>query len=80
LIKTAEERMARLLLEMAAHLPAGNEIDLPMRRQDIAEYLGLTIETVSRTTTLLESNATIAVPDSRHIVLHNRAALNRLNA
>jgi len=80
LVKIAGERMARLLLEMAAHFPAGNAIDLPMRRQDIAEYLGLTIETASRTITLLGSNATIAVPDSRHIVLRNCAALNRLNA
>jgi hypothetical protein len=80
LTKTAEERMARLLLEMTAHLPAGNEIDLPMRRQDIAEYLDPTIETVSHTITLLESNATIAVPNSRHIVLRNRAALSRLSA
>jgi CRP/FNR family nitrogen fixation transcriptional regulator len=80
LIKTAEERVAGFLLEMATRLPAGNEIDLPMRRQDIADYLGLTIETVSRTIALLERNAAIAVPDSRHIVLSNRAALNRLNA
>ena len=80
LIKTAQERVAGFLLEMAARVPAGNEIDLPMSRQDIADYLGLTIETVSRTLTQLESIAAIAVPTSRRIVLRNRAALNRLNA
>ncbi len=80
LIKTAQERVAGFLLEMAKRTPAGNEIDLPMSRQDIADYLGLTIETVSRTLTQLENSAAIAVPSSRRIVLRNRAALTRLNA
>jgi len=80
LIKTAQERVAGFLLEMAARTPAGNEIELPMSRQDIADYLGLTIETVSRTLTQLENTAAISVPTSRRIVLRNRAALNRLNA
>jgi CRP/FNR family transcriptional regulator, nitrogen fixation regulation protein len=80
LIKTAQERVAGFLLEMASRGPAGNEIELPMSRQDIADYLGLTIETVSRTLTQLENSAAIAVPTSRRIVLRNRAALSRLNA
>ena len=50
-----------------------------MSRQDIADYLGLTIETVSRTFTQLAASATIEVPTSRRIVLRNRAALARLN-
>ena len=80
LIKTAQERVAGFLLEMAARAPAGNEVELSMSRQDIADYLGLTIETVSRTLTQLEKGAAIAVPTSRRIVLRNRAALTRLNA
>ncbi len=80
LIKTAQERVAGFLLEMAKRSPAATEIDLPMSRQDIADYLGLTIETVSRTLTQLENSAAIAVPSSRRIVLRNRAALSRLNA
>jgi CRP/FNR family nitrogen fixation transcriptional regulator len=80
LIMTAQERVAGFLLEMAKRAPAGNEIDLPMSRQDIADYLGLTIETVSRTLTQLENSAAIAVPTSRRIVLRNRAALTRMNA
>jgi CRP-like cAMP-binding protein len=80
LIKTAQERVAGFLLEMSARAPAGNEVDLPMSRQDIADYLGLTIETVSRTLTQLENAATIAVPSSRRIVLRNRGALSRLNS
>jgi len=80
LIKTAQERVAGFLLEMAKRSAASTEIELPMSRQDIADYLGLTIETVSRTLTQLENSAAIAVPTSRRIVLRNRAALSRLNA
>ncbi len=80
LIKTAQERVAGFLLEMASRGASGNEIELPMSRQDIADYLGLTIETVSRTLTQLENSAAISVPSSRRIVLRNRAALSRLNA
>jgi CRP/FNR family transcriptional regulator, nitrogen fixation regulation protein len=49
-------------------------------RQDIADYLGLTIETVSRTLTYLQAKAAIALPTSRRIVLRNRKALTRLDA
>jgi CRP/FNR family transcriptional regulator, nitrogen fixation regulation protein len=80
LIKTAQERVAGFLLEMAKRSSVVSEVDLPMSRQDIADYLGLTIETVSRTLSLLERGAAIAVPTSRRIVLRNRAALSRLNA
>jgi CRP-like cAMP-binding protein len=80
LIKTAQERVAGFLLEMADRAVGHNEIDLPMSRQDIADYLGLTIETVSRTLTLLENSAAIALPTSRRIVLRNRAALRQLNS
>jgi CRP/FNR family transcriptional regulator, nitrogen fixation regulation protein len=79
LIKTAEERVVGFLLEMAARVPTGNQIELPMSRQDIADYLGLTIETVSRTMTHLESAAAIDLPSSRRVVLRNRATLGRLN-
>jgi CRP/FNR family nitrogen fixation transcriptional regulator len=79
LIKSAQERVAGFLLEMSERNKSTNEVELPMTRQDIADYLGLTIETVSRTLTTLEASAAIAVPTSRHIVLRNRAALRRLN-
>jgi CRP/FNR family nitrogen fixation transcriptional regulator len=79
LIKSAQERVAAFLLEMAERFLAGNAVELPMSRQDIADYLGLTIETVSRTLTRLESLAAIELPSSRRIVLRNRSALCRLN-
>jgi CRP/FNR family nitrogen fixation transcriptional regulator len=80
LIKTAQQRVASFLLEMAARISASNAVELPMSRQDIADYLGLTIETVSRTLTALEKAATIELSSSRRIVLRNRPALSRLNA
>lgn len=80
LVKTAQERVACFLLEMAERMHASQALDLPMSRQDIADYLGLTIETVSRTLTQLENAATIEVATSRRIVLRNRSALSRLNA
>lgn len=80
LIKSAQERVASFLLEMTSRMSGRNEVDLPMSRQDIADYLGLTIETVSRTITQFENEATIGLPSSRRIVLQNRATLDRLQA
>jgi CRP/FNR family nitrogen fixation transcriptional regulator len=80
LIKSAEERVAGFLLEMADRVPSGGAVELPMSRQDIADYLGLTIETVSRTLKILEGAATIEVAKRRRILLRNRSALRRLNA
>jgi CRP/FNR family nitrogen fixation transcriptional regulator len=47
---------------------------------DIADHLGLTIETVSRSLTQLERDAVIKLPATRRIVLSDKAALCRLNA
>jgi CRP-like cAMP-binding protein len=79
LIKTAHERVAGFLLEMAKRMPGAEAIDLPMPRQDIADYLGLTIETVSRTLTLFEDSDKIRLIASRRIVLSDRSALKALN-
>jgi CRP/FNR family transcriptional regulator, nitrogen fixation regulation protein len=80
LAKTARERVASFLLEMAERIPSSDEVELPMSRQDVADYLGLTIETVSRMLTRLETASAIALPTTKRIVLRNRAALRRLNA
>jgi len=80
LIKNAEERVAGFLLEMASRCSGSTAIELPMSRQDIADYLGLTIETVSRTLTQLVQSGVIVLETSRRIQFRNPAALNRLNA
>jgi CRP/FNR family transcriptional regulator, nitrogen fixation regulation protein len=79
LAKNAKERVAAFLLDMATRMPSGNVINLPMSRQDIADYLGLTIETVSRTLTQLENDGTIELSTSRQIVLRDQCTLNELN-
>jgi CRP/FNR family transcriptional regulator, nitrogen fixation regulation protein len=80
LVKSAQQRVACFLLEMSARLAATDAIELPMSRQDIADYLGLTIETVSRTMTQLVSEQAIGLPSSRRVVLRNSGALRELNA
>ena len=80
LVKSAQQRLACFLLEMSDRLAVSDALDLPMSRQDIADYLGLTIETVSRTMSQLVSDSAIGLPTSRRIVLRSRSALHTLNA
>jgi CRP/FNR family transcriptional regulator, nitrogen fixation regulation protein len=74
--KTASERIASFLLEMASR--AGDDtrptIELPMSRADMGDYLGLTIETVCRRLTRLRQDGTIAV-DGTRIAIRDRRAL-----
>lgn len=78
--KNAEERVATFLLDMGRRASTDHVIELPMSRQDMADYLGLTIETISRTLTQLESKAVIELPSSRRILVRSRGSLQRLNA
>ena len=64
LIKSAQERVATFLLEMADRVSTKGAVELAMSRQDIADYLGLTIETVSRTLTQLEKSAAIELANA----------------
>lgn len=76
----AKQRVASFLLKIGRSRPGGNEVELPMSRPDIGDYLGLTIETASRTMTQLEHEAAIGLTTSQRTVLRNRAALHPLNA
>jgi len=73
--RSATERLASFLLDLTERLGGASEFDLPMSRQDIADYLGLTIETVSRTLTQLQVQGFIQLHGCRHIRLARRAAL-----
>ncbi|MBT6404212.1 MAG: cyclic nucleotide-binding domain-containing protein [Rhodospirillaceae bacterium] len=69
--KTAREKILSFLLYRHKHLDRTDSdasIDLPMSRTDIADYLGLTIETVSRTFTALRDEGLIELPNPHHVI------------
>ena|SRR5437762_5728958 len=73
--KSAAERVASFLIGISLRNRSMGRVDLPMPRGDIADYLGLTVETISRTLTQLERDRAISMPSSRRILLHDRLAL-----
>jgi CRP-like cAMP-binding protein len=75
--KTAAERVASFLLTMAEREET-NCIELPMTRSDIADYLGLTIETISRTMTLLKAKGMIRMPSATTVIIQDQDALEDL--
>jgi CRP/FNR family nitrogen fixation transcriptional regulator len=77
--KNAAERVAGFLLDHAARAKGGDAFDLPMSRQDIADFLGLTMETVSRTFSQLEGAGVIQAHNSRRVRLTDRPALELLS-
>jgi CRP/FNR family transcriptional regulator, nitrogen fixation regulation protein len=78
LMKSAPERVASLLLALAEQMGTDGSIDLPMPRRDIADYLGLTIETVSRAFSDLQAGGAIELLASHRVVFRDRTALERL--
>jgi CRP/FNR family nitrogen fixation transcriptional regulator len=72
--KNAAERVGSFLLKLAKRASSGI-VELPMTRCDIADHLGLTLETVSRTMSQLARDQAIALPNARRVVLTNPAAL-----
>jgi CRP/FNR family nitrogen fixation transcriptional regulator len=72
---TAPERVASFLLELAERRDAQRILDVPMSRTDIADYLGLTIETVCRVLSAFKRDGTIAITGPHRIELQDRAAL-----
>lgn len=78
--RSAAERVAAFLLAFSNQGARSSELDLPMSRADIADYLGLTIETVSRAFSDMERRHVIDLPSSRHIVVRNRSTLLDLQA
>jgi len=76
--RSALERVASFLIDLADRTGGGDVLALPMSRQDIADYLGLTIETVSRTLSEMQARGLLRVQDARQIRLLRRAALVQL--
>jgi CRP/FNR family transcriptional regulator, anaerobic regulatory protein len=80
--KTARERLASfLVMQSRQGAPCQHprtRFPLPMTRGDIADYLGLTIETVSRTLTRFRTEGLIEIPGHSELIILNRRALANL--
>ncbi len=82
--KSASERVASFLLDISDRLSAqGGEADaeafeLPFGRQQIADILGLTIETTCRQLTRMRSDGLLDLPSRRTVVIHDRRAMERI--
>jgi CRP/FNR family transcriptional regulator len=83
--KSASEKVASFLIEMVERVggspcdstdaPAELLLDLPVSRQQIADVLGLTIETVSRQFTRLKAEGILDLPSRREVLIRDRFAL-----
>jgi len=80
--KSAEARMAAFLLALSRRSTEagadGRQFQLPMTRLDIGDYLGLTIETVSRTLSKLKRSGIIALPRTTSVVIKDAEALREI--
>jgi CRP/FNR family nitrogen fixation transcriptional regulator len=72
---TAPERVAAFLLDTIERNDGAPRFDLPMSRSDIADYLGLTIETVCRILSDLKRRGIIAIPNPHRIEILDREAI-----
>jgi CRP/FNR family transcriptional regulator len=79
--KTAIERMASFLLDLPGHDPtrpsAPGHVRLPMKRGEIADYLGLTIETVSRVLTRMKVKGLISIPSQKELIVERPERLRQ---
>jgi CRP/FNR family nitrogen fixation transcriptional regulator len=75
--QSAKERVATFLLQLARRAGAndGDMIEFELGRQDMADYLGLTLETVSRTLSEFKRIGAISLPARRQIVIRSKAKL-----
>jgi CRP/FNR family nitrogen fixation transcriptional regulator len=79
LLKTARERVSQFIIDLAERQNSKREVDMPMTRGDIADYLGLTVETVSRMLWGFENTSVISI-ERRRVILRDLPALIRINA
>jgi CRP/FNR family nitrogen fixation transcriptional regulator len=78
--KTAMERVATFLMEMDRRLAVAGMMALPMCRRDIGDYLGLTLETVSRALSQLHTQGVLGFSGARQIQLRNRNRLRNMES
>jgi CRP/FNR family transcriptional regulator, nitrogen fixation regulation protein len=78
--KNALERVAAFLLDMSERTKAGSVVELAMPRHDIADYLGLTLETVSRMFAELKEQGTIRLEGARRVHLLDTERLAAMGA
>jgi CRP/FNR family nitrogen fixation transcriptional regulator len=76
----AAEKVACFILGWSRRCAHEDGVHLAMSRQDMADYLGLTIETVSRSLSQFERDGVIALPSTRHLKVLNTDALEDLAA
>jgi CRP/FNR family nitrogen fixation transcriptional regulator len=76
----AAEKVASFLLDWTAKAGKGDRLHLVMSRQDIGDYLGLTIETVSRSMSQFERDGVISLSGARDLRVISRSALQALAA
>ena len=76
------ERMASFLLEMVQRCEkqgdSGRELYLPMTREDIGDYLGMAVETTSRTLRELAAQEVIEIPTAPQIIVRQRDKLEEV--
>lgn len=78
--QTAVERIAGFIVDLSNRQGGLDQVDLPMSRLDIADYLGLTIETVSRVFAKLKASGLVNLPSVRSIEIRDHAAMRSLCA
>jgi CRP/FNR family transcriptional regulator, nitrogen fixation regulation protein len=78
--KSALERVAAFLVDMAKRDKGGSVVELAMTRHDIADYLGLTLETVSRMLAELKEQGAIKLDGARRVHLLDGERLAALSA
>jgi CRP/FNR family nitrogen fixation transcriptional regulator len=76
--RDAKFRLASFLTDLATRTGRWSQVDLPMRHHDIADYLGLKIETLSRSITELERAGSIVRQSRRTLILNDPASLARM--
>jgi CRP/FNR family transcriptional regulator, nitrogen fixation regulation protein len=76
--KSAKCRLATFLTDLSVRLGNPEYLDVPMSYQDIADHLGLTIETVSRAITDMERSGMVTRVSTKRLLLQNRLALGHM--